>query len=104
LHAGVLFTLAESTSGEYLLKNFSTLKMDIIPVIRKAEIKYSKPGKGIVYSKAVITEPGIHDVESALEKKGRVMIKVKVDIYNDDSQRMLTALFEWFVAVNSSVN
>jgi len=100
LHAGVLFTLAESTSGEYLLENFGGLKMDIIPVIRKAEIKYSKPGKGSIYSTADIVEPGIHEVASALEEKGRIIIKVKVDIFTEGNQRLLTAFFEWFVALN----
>lgn len=45
VHAGALFTLAEATSGHYLLGQFNELP-DIVPVVRKVEIKYRKPAIG----------------------------------------------------------
>lgn len=99
LHAGVLFSVAESSSGEYLLQTFSHLKMEIIPVIRKAEIKYSTPGKGAVYSNAELISPTVREVDEMLETKKRVVIRVRADVFNEEDQRLLTAHFEWFVAV-----
>ncbi len=41
IHACVQLTLAEATSGEFLLGKFNSYKSDLIPVIRKTEVKYS---------------------------------------------------------------
>lgn len=99
IHAGALFTMAESTSGQFLLNEFSSLPMDLIPVIRKAEIKYSKPGKGTIYSNASFLGQSQKEIEEELLSRKKVIIKVKVEVFNDEGARVLSALFNWFVAI-----
>jgi len=57
-----LFALAEASSGEFLLNQFKDYRLDIIPVVRKVEVKYSKPANGTVFSKACIIDSDIIDI------------------------------------------
>ncbi|MBA7528676.1 hypothetical protein ES705_20864 [subsurface metagenome] len=100
LHASIMFALAEATSGEFLLKQFKDYKLNIIPVVRKAEIKYSKPGNGTVYSKADFVDTNTNEIIDELNNKKRVIIKVRVDIYNEDLNKLMTSIFDWFIALN----
>ncbi len=99
LHASTLFALAEATSGEYLLNQFKDYELNIIPVVRKVEIKYSKPGNGTVYSKADFTATNTNEIIDELNNKKRVIIKVRVDIYNENLNKLMTSIFDWFVAL-----
>jgi len=97
-HAGVLFSVAESTSGEFLLNEYSDIVDEIIPVIRKAVVKYSKPGNGTIYSKACFAEGDKDDLLEELKKRKRVIMKVKSELFNEENERLMTAYFDWFVA------
>ena len=96
VHAGALFTLAEATSGHYLLGQFDELP-DIVPVVRKVEIKYRKPAIGAVYSNAAFLNTGKSKVLEALDQKGRVLLKVEVSLYDRNGTTVMKAVFEWFV-------
>ncbi|NQU81526.1 MAG: YiiD C-terminal domain-containing protein [Bacteroidetes bacterium] len=100
LHASILFALAEATSGEFLLKQFKDYELNVIPVVRKVECKYSKPGNGTVYSKAGFIDTNTKEIIDKLSSKKRVIIKVKVDIYNKNLNKLITSIFDWFVALN----
>lgn len=99
IHASVIFTLAESTSGEFLLRKFAEYDLDVIPVIRKAEVKYSKPGNGRIFSKADFVDSDPKRIHEELQFKGRALVKIKVDIFNSESVRIMSAAFEWFIAM-----
>ena len=96
LHATALFGLAEATSGEFLLNEFSEYESEIIPLVRKAEIKFSKPVSGEVKSKAGFFESDKAETLNSLEKSNSVSIKVKVDIYDEESQKVFNSIFDWF--------
>lgn len=96
VHAGALFTLAEATSGHYLLGQFDELP-DIVPVVRKVEIKYRKPAIGAVYSNAAFLNTGKSEVLEALDQKGRVLLEVEVSLYDRSGTTVMQAVFEWFV-------
>lgn len=98
LHASVLFALAEATSGEFLLNQFKDLQMDIIPVVRKVEVKYSKPGQSSIYSKAGFMNQSVQEITEELQSKKRVIIKVKVEIFDELDIKLLSAVFDWFVS------
>ncbi len=97
-HAGVMFSVAESASGEFLLGEFSDIAEGIIPVIRKAEVKYSKPGNGTLYSKACFAEGNKEELLKELKTRKRVIMKVKSELFNEKNERLMTAYFDWFVA------
>lgn len=97
VHAGALFTLAEATSGHYLLEAFSDLS-DIIPVVRKVEIKYRNPAAGKVYSTAKLSSPEKAEVIESLDQKKRALIGVAVTLHNEQGAVVMEAVFEWFVS------
>ncbi len=99
-HAGVLFALAESTSGQFLLDAYGEREADIIPVIRKAEIRYSKPGTGTAYCNAELVDATMEEIVHELDARKRVMIKVKTMICDGNGERLFTGLFDWFVTRN----
>ena len=96
VHAGALFTLAEATSGHYLLGQFDKLP-DIVPVVRKVEIKYRKPAIGAVYSNAAFLNTGKSEILEALAQKRRVLLEVEVSLYDRSGTTVMQAVFEWFV-------
>ncbi|HEY4788346.1 MAG TPA: YiiD C-terminal domain-containing protein [Bacteroidales bacterium] len=99
IHASALFSLAEASSGEFLLNQFKDRQLNVVPVVRKVEIKYSKPASGTVFSKASIIESDIDRIIDELETKKRVIIKVKVDIFSDNGEKLFTSTFDWFLAL-----
>lgn len=97
LHASVLFALAEATSGQFLLEQFQEITNTIIPVVRKSEVKFSKPVNGEVFSKATLLGFDKQAIIEELNDKNRTIIKVKVNLYNNN-ELCMTAFFDWFVS------
>lgn len=98
IHACVQLSLAEATSGEYLLKQFYELKDDVIPVIRKTEVKYQKPANGTLVSIATFSKVNKEDIYNDLTKKNRAIVPIKVELFNEADSKTLSAVFDWFVA------
>lgn len=100
LHAGALFILAEATSGEFLLEEFKTVANKVVPVVRKAEIKFSKPAKDVVYSKAEYLNTDKNEVFIEMKNKKRAVVNVRVELYNESKERVFTSVFCWFIIMN----
>jgi len=96
VHASALFALAEATSGHFLLNEFLELT-DIIPVVRKVELKYKKPATGSVFSKAKFLETEKNEVFEALTQRGRAILKVEVSLFDETESLIMQSVFEWFV-------
>ncbi len=100
VHASSLFALAEATSGEFLLRQFSEYELDIVPVVRKVETKYSKPGIGKVFSNADFIDTTVDEIIDEITKRKRIIIKVKVDIFGESEDKIMTSVFDWFITLN----
>lgn len=99
MHAAALFSLAEGTSGQYLLDEFKDFDLDIIPVVRKAEVKYSKPGNETVYSKAKFLDCNVTELHQELTSRKRVNMKVQVNLFTVKGEKIMSSVFDWFVAM-----
>jgi hypothetical protein len=97
IHACVQLSLAEASSGEFLLNEFYELRNELIPVIRKTEAKYHKPANGTLFSKARFNSDTKESILSELIQKKRAIIKVKTEIFDQQKNKSLTATFEWFI-------
>lgn len=97
VHASAMFAVAEATSGHYLLEQFSELS-DIIPVVRKVEVKYRKPAIGTVYSTAKLRDIEKCNVIEAINQKGRILLNVEVSLFNKEDMLVMQATFEWFIS------
>ncbi len=98
IHACVQLSLAEASAGEFLLKEFAGAAEGLIPVVRKTEVKYNKPANGILYCKASFIEMDKATFLNDLELKGRAQLQVKTEVHNEKGVKVLSAIFDWFIA------
>jgi acyl-coenzyme A thioesterase PaaI-like protein len=97
VHAGALFSLAEASSGKFLLNEFADIKFPIIPMLRKATVKYSKAVKGTVRSRGKLLDRKKEFVINELEMKSRALIDVVITLYSKKNEKVMSAVFQWFV-------
>ena len=97
VHASALFALAEATSGFFLLNEFQKLE-NIIPVVRKVETKYKKPAFGQILSTAGFVNINKEKILEELETNQRILITVRVLLYDSEKTKVMQSDFEWFVA------
>ena len=100
VHASALFALAEASSGLCLLREFSDLA-NVVPVVRNVEIKFRKPGQGMIRSKASLNADRVATLE-ILNTKQRALIPVQVTLYDANAVLIMQATFEWFVLINAN--
>ncbi|HBZ68081.1 MAG TPA: hypothetical protein DEO70_14705 [Bacteroidales bacterium] len=98
VHASAQFALAEATSGFFLISQFRELT-NIFPVVRKVEIKYKKPAQGCLYSKAGFIGTERERIIKELNERKRVLISVRVLLYDSGGNNVMQADFEWFLAM-----
>lgn len=97
VHACVQLSLAEASSGEFLLHQLFDLKDKLVPVIRNTEAKYHKPANGTIFSKAQFFTLSKKEVEEELTTKKRSLVKIKTEVFDEQNVKTLTAIFEWFI-------
>jgi acyl-coenzyme A thioesterase PaaI-like protein len=98
IHASAQFALAETASGECLLKTFPDLAHKVVPVLRDSQIKFKKPAQKDVVAYPHIAEESIAKFSEQFAKKGRASICVNVNIKDIDGTLTTSGEFNWFVA------
>lgn len=105
VHASALFSLAEASSGKYLLIEFADLESQIIPLLRKATVKYSKPVRGVVKSRGTLIGENRDAIFDELTQKSRTLIDVEVTLFSETREKVMTSVFQWFVTkVEKDIN
>ncbi len=97
IHAGALFTLAESASGEILQIKFPELVGKVVPVARDSKIKYKKPATMSVIALPSISEEVIVKFKELFKKKKRASIAVDVEVKDSEGSLVCTGTFNWFI-------
>ena len=97
IHAGALFTLAETQSGFYLESIFSSYKGTFIPLLRASSVKYKMPATTEVYAIAEASKESLEKFETQYLKKGRASITVSVELRDIDEVLVMLGEFSWFV-------
>lgn len=96
-HAGAQFALAEACSGLALQRQFPHLDGMVLPVLRRAEVKYKKPAQSAICAKAEIGGEEVGRFEEQLARKGRAGILVPVEIVDQEGTVTMTGIYEWFI-------
>lgn len=97
VHASAQFTLAEASSGEFLLNTFPDLVDTTIPVVRDVEVKFRKPAYGKLYAKAECPKEEIDSVRGKLEKRGFVRLQVKISVVDKKEVVVMKAKVDWVI-------
>jgi acyl-coenzyme A thioesterase PaaI-like protein len=96
VHAAVQLALAEASSGEFLLRHFGSAD-DLFPLVRRVEAKFRKLANGSIASTASAMPEDLARLDAELSSKGRSMISIMVEIYDESGAHTLSATFEWFI-------
>ena len=79
LHAGAIFTLAETASGALVIGNFEDLiQQGVTPLAASASISYTKLAKGDVSAQAILQTPA-DDIRAQLNDTGKT-VQFPVDV------------------------
>lgn len=97
VHASAQFALAEACSGAFLLRRYPDLSDQVVPVVRKADIKFKKPATSDLTATASVSTEDEEKFMAQFEKKGRGTIPVAVKVEDRDGVVTATADYEWFV-------
>jgi acyl-coenzyme A thioesterase PaaI-like protein len=96
VHAGAQLALAEASSGEFLLKHFGSSD-GLVPVLRRVEAKFRNPANGSIMSKVSAAPESLARLDAELSSKGRSVITITVEIYDESGAHTLSATFDWFI-------
>jgi acyl-coenzyme A thioesterase PaaI-like protein len=96
VHAGAQLALAEASSGELLLKHIGSSD-GLVPVLRRVEAKFRNPANGTIMSTASTTPESLARLDAELSSKGRSVIGITVEIYDESGAHTLSATFDWFI-------
>lgn len=97
IHAGAIFTLAESESGHYLQKCFPDQKDKVVAMVRDASIRYKQPASQKIIASATITDEEMEKFNSRFDRKGRSTITIDVEVKDIENTLISTASFLWYV-------
>lgn len=96
VHAGALIALAEAASAEFLLRRFGS-REDVVPVVRCLDSKFRKFAHGAVVSTAHADPRTLAQLDVGPAAKGRALILVAVELYDEFGTHALSASVEWFI-------
>lgn len=94
LHAGAMFSLAESASGLCVIATIADRLAGVTPLAARAEITYRKVARGDVTASARI-EGSVEDVLAALDADGRVRFPVTVDLADESGDICAEVTVDW---------
>ncbi|HOO56254.1 MAG TPA: YiiD C-terminal domain-containing protein [bacterium] len=85
MQAGAIFTLAEITGGVALL--IYPQLSDYVLLARTATITFHRPIESDAEARAAFTDEDAFEIEHKVESEGRTVAKIKVGVFNDDSEK-----------------
>lgn len=97
IHAGAQFSLAEAASGEFLLRHLGDGQGQVLAVLRSSSMKYRKPAHGALRATAQFAGETAESLAGTLEKRGRALTTVLVEVADTQGIVTMTGRFDWFL-------
>ena len=103
VHAGALYALAEATSGEFLVQARGDREA-IGGVVRRAEVKYSRPAEGdrLLVSRVTTSLEVMEDAFSKIETRGRALVDIGVELRSGE-ETLASFTFTWWLTSDAGV-
>jgi uncharacterized protein (TIGR00369 family) len=98
LHAGAIFTLAETASGAAMLGAFAEVATVIRPLATEAKISYLKLGRGTIRAQARTNIAGV-TLRDQLREHGLVTFEVSVDVQDERDRVIAEVSVQWRVTM-----
>ena len=97
IHAGAIYTLAETKSGMHMIELFPKLKGKVAAVLRESTIKYKKPATGKITAFASTESEMVETFKAQFTQKGRGILTIGVVVKDAENSIVAQAKFTWFV-------
>ena len=97
IHAGALYTLAESQSGYFLQNEFKDIDISVIPLLRSSSVKYKASASGKIVAFASANRDLLEKFRENIIKKGRGVIGVNVELKDSKGNIVIIGEFTWFI-------
>jgi len=98
IHASALFSLAEASSGEFLIQSRDE-RTEIGGVVRRGTCKYSSPAKGSVFSQIKTPVSEIEKAIETIDARGKAMVDIDVDLIDESSKLIAKFQFTWLMSI-----
>jgi len=99
-HAGALFGVGEAASGAAVIGAFADQLGNVTPLVRGAEIRYSKIARGPITAVAKLAEPGATVLER-LSAASRTDLDVQVEMSDATGLKVAEMTVRWVVRKNA---
>lgn len=97
VHASAMLAVAEAGSGAFLTQHFSDYS-GLIPVVRRLEAKFRKPGHGQISARCIVAPEMLANWAAELERRGRLSAPVLVEVIDATGNIVMSATVEWFIS------
>ena len=94
LHAGALFSLAESASGVCVIATIADRLSGVTPLAARAEITYRQVARGDVTATATLGMP-VADLLAELDSAGKVRFPVEVELTDARGEPCAHVTVDW---------
>ena len=101
VHAAALFSLAEASSAEFLLRTRGD-RDDIVGVVRKGTCKYSAPATTNLHSRSSTPVEDLAKAIRTVDAKGRALVTISVELLDQEEKRVAIFTFDWFITTQES--
>ncbi len=99
--AAAQFSLAEFASGQWMINSFPDIATQVIPVLRKSEVKFKKPAIGRVRARAIVNEETRYQFITELMQRKRALVTILIELVNDDLEVVMSGTYEWFIQLKN---
>ncbi len=99
--AAAQFSLAEFASGQWMINSFPDFAPQVIPVLRKSEVKFKKPAIGRVRARAIVNEETRYQFITELMQRKRALVTILIELVNDDLEVVMSGTYEWFIQLKN---
>lgn len=101
LHAAALFSLAEASSAEFLIRHRGD-REDVGGVVRKVTCKYSVAGQGEITSRSPTDPASLTEAIATVDSRGRALYPIDIDLRNGEGKVIASFSFTWFLATDAT--
>jgi hypothetical protein len=97
VHASAMLAVAEAGSGVYLSQQFAEYS-GAIPVVRRIEAKFRKPGFGKLLARCTANGEDVARWQNELAIRGRVLVSLPVEVVDSQGVAVMSAMVDWFIS------
>lgn len=98
VHASAMLAVAEAGSGAFLSQQFTDYS-GAIPVVRRIEAKFRKPGIGEIFARCKATPEDVAQWVNELTGRGRVLAALPIEVVDADETVVMSGMVEWFITL-----